>query len=75
MANGFLTTTQLDLSSYKTSLKNYLRQQGQFADYDFEGSNMSVLLDVLAYNTYQNALYLNMIGSEMFLDTAQLRES
>jgi len=75
MANGFLTTTQLDLSSYKTSLKNYLRQQAQFADYDFEGSNMSVLLDLLAYNTYQNALYLNMIGSEMFLDTAQLRES
>jgi hypothetical protein len=75
MANGFLTTTQLDLSSYKTSLKNYLRQQAQFADYDFEGSNMSVLLDVLAYNTYQNALYLNMVGSEMFLDTAQLRES
>ncbi len=75
MANGFLTTTQLDLSSYKNSLKDYLRQQAQFADYDFEGSNMSVLLDVLAYNTYQNALYLNMIGSEMFLDTAQLRES
>lgn len=75
MANGFLTTTQLDLSSYKTSLKNYLRQQAQFADYDFEGSNMSVLLDLLAYNTYQNALYLNMIGSEMFLDTAQLRQS
>ncbi len=75
MANGFLTTTQLDLSSYKNSLKDYLRQQGQFRDYDFEGSNMSVLLDLLAYNTYQNALYLNMIGSEMFLDTAQLRES
>lgn len=75
MANGFLTTTQLDLSSYKTSLKNYLRQQAQFRDYDFEGSNMSVLLDLLAYNTYQNALYLNMVGSEMFLDTAQLRES
>lgn len=74
-ANGFINTTQLDLSSYKESLKQYMRQQDQFKDYDFEGSNMSVLLDILAYNTYHNALYLNMVGSEMFLDTAQLRES
>jgi hypothetical protein len=74
-ANGFLNTTQLDLSAYKESLKQYLRQQDQFKDYDYEGSNLSVLLDILAYNTYHNALYLNMVGSEMFLDTAQLRES
>jgi hypothetical protein len=74
-ANGFLSTTQLDLAAYKNNLKQYLRQQPRFQDYDFEGSNLSVLLDVLAYNTYQNALYLNMVGSEMFLDTAQLRES
>ncbi len=45
------------------------------ADYDFEGSNISVLLDILAFNTYQNAFYLNMIGNEMFLDTATLRDS
>jgi hypothetical protein len=72
---GFLNNTQLDLSSYKESLKQYLRQQEQFKDFDFEGSNLSVFLDILAFNTYHNALYLNMIGSEMFLDTAQIRES
>jgi hypothetical protein len=72
---GFLNNTQLDFVTYKASLKQYLSQQTQFQDYDFEGSNLSVLLDLLAYNTYHNAMYLNMIGSEMFLDTAQLRES
>lgn len=75
MANGFLTTSELDLQNYKSSLKTFLSQQEQFKDYDFEGSNMSVLLDILAYNTYMNGVYLNLIGSEMFLDTAQLRES
>lgn len=75
MANGFLTTSELDLQNYKSSLKTFLTQQDQFKDYDFEGSNMSVLLDLLAYNTYMNGVYLNLIGSEMFLDTAQLRES
>lgn len=74
-ANGFINNAQLDLASYKNSLKTYLSSQQQFKDYDFEGSNLSVLLDVLAYNTYHNAMYLNMIGSEMFLDTAQLRDS
>jgi len=75
MANGFLTTSELDLQNYKSSLKTFLSQQEQFKDYDFEGSNLSVLLDLLAYNTYMNGVYLNMIGSEMFLDTALLRES
>jgi len=76
MANeGFLTTTELDFATYKQSLKTYLSQQTEFRDYDFDGSNLSVLLDLLAYNTYHNAVYLNMIGSEMFLDTAQLRDS
>ena len=75
MANGFLTTSELDFQNYKTSLKTFLSQQDQFKDYDFEGSNISVLLDVLAYNTYMNGVYLNMVGSEMFLDTSQLRES
>jgi len=54
-ANGFINTSQLDLAAYKTSLKNYLSSQQQFRDYDFEGSNLSVLLDILAYNTFQNA--------------------
>lgn len=75
MANGFLTTSELDLQNYKSSLKTFLSQQDQFKDYDFEGSNMSVLLDLLAYNTYMNGVYLNMVGSEMFLDTSLLRES
>ncbi len=75
MANGFLTTSELDFQNYKSSLKTFLSQQDTFKDYDFEGSNMAVLLDLLAYNTYMNGVYLNMVGSEMFLDTAQLRES
>lgn len=75
MANGFLTTTELDFQNYKSNLKTFLSQQDLFKDYDFEGSNLSVLLDVLAYNTYMNGVYLNMVGSEMFLDTATIRES
>lgn len=74
-ANGFINNTQLDLASYKNSLKSFMSSQQQFKDFDFEGSNMSVLLDILAFNTYHNAVYLNMIGSEMFLDTAELRDS
>ena len=72
---GFLSTSELDFDSIKTNLKTYLKAQDQFADYNFDGSNMSVLLDVLSYNTYLNAHYLNQVGSEMFLDTAQLKES
>jgi len=67
--------TTLDFDSIKDNLKNYLKQQTIFQDYDFEGSNMSVLLDVLSYNSYLNGFYLNMIGSEMFLDSALLRDS
>lgn len=67
--------TNLDFENVKTNLKNYLKSQDQFKDYDFEGSNMNVLLDVLAYNTFQNNFYTNMAISEMFLDSAQLRDS
>lgn len=72
---GFINNTQLDFATYKQSLKQYMQAQDQFRDYDFEASNLSVILDILAYNTYHNAIYLNMVGSEMFLDSAQLRES
>lgn len=72
---SFLSTSELDFTALKTSLKTYLQGQSQFSDFDFDGSNINVLLDLLAYNTYLNSFYLNMIGSEMFLDTAQLRES
>lgn len=75
MANNFLNAAELDFSAIKSSLKTYLSGQARFSDYDFDGSNMSVLLDVLSYNTYLSNFYLNMVGSEMFLDTATLRES
>ena len=71
MANR-LQVTDLDFDTIKTNLKNFLKQQTEFQDYDFEGSGMSVLLDVLAYNTHYNAYYLNMVANESFLDTAFL---
>lgn len=75
MANTSLILNNLDFDTLKNTLKAYLRSQDTFNDYDFDGSNMSVLLDLLSYNTFHNAFYLNMIGNEMFLDTAQLRDS
>lgn len=75
MANSSIVLTQLDFDSFKSSLKRYLQEQDKFKDYDFDGSNLSVLLDILAYNTYNNAFYLNMVGNEMFLDSAKLRDS
>lgn len=72
---GFLSTTELDFTSIKSNLITYLKSQDKFSDYNFEASNFQVLLDVLSYNTYLNSFYLNMVGSEMFLDTVQLRES
>jgi len=70
-----LRVTELDFDSIKENLKNYLRSQSEFQDFDFEGSGMSVLLDILAYNTHYMSYYLNMVGNEMFLDTAQIRAS
>jgi len=75
MANTSISLTSLDFADYKNSLKTFLQSQDRFKDYNFDGSNLSVILDLLAYNTYQNAFYMNMIGSEMFLDTAQQRDS
>lgn len=70
-----LKVTELDFDDLKTNLKNFLRQQSEFQDYDFEGSGLNVLLDVLAYNTHYNAYYLNMVANESFMDTALLRNS
>ena len=67
--------TKLDFNDIKASLKTYLKGQDRFKDYDFDGANFSVLLDILAYNTYQNNIYTNLAFSEMFLDSAQLRDS
>jgi len=75
MSNSSIILSSLDFDTHKNTLKAYLRSQDRFKDYDFEGSNMNVLLDILSYNTFHNAFYLNMIGNEMFLDTAQLRDS
>lgn len=67
--------SELDFNTIKENLKTFLKTQDQFKDYNFEGSSLSILLDVLAYNTTYNAFYLNMLSSEMFLDSAYLREN
>jgi len=74
-SNTVLRIAELDFDAIKTNLKEYLRNQGQFSDYDFDGSGLNILLDVLAYNTHYMAYYLNMVGNEMFLDSATLRNS
>ena len=74
-ANNALRVTETDFDSIKENLKAYLRNQSQFQDFDFEGSGMNILLDVLAYNTHYMAYYLNMVANESFLDTSQLRSS
>ena len=73
MSNARLQVTDLDFDTIKTNLKNYLKQQSEFTDYDFEGAGLNVLLDILAYNTHYNAYYLNMVANESFLDTAITR--
>lgn len=70
-----LRVTELDFDTIRENLKTYLRSQDEFQDYDFEGSGLAVLLDILAYNTHYMGFYLNMVGNEMFLDTAQVRSS
>ena len=67
--------TNLDFDQIKTSIKDYLRANSTFTDFDFEGSNFSVLIDTLAYNTYITAFNSNMIVNESFLDSATLREN
>jgi len=74
-ANTYLQITELDFENIRSNLKTFLSNQTQFRDYDFEGSAMATMLDVLAYNTHYNAYYVNMLGNEMFLDTAQQRDS
>ena len=67
--------TDLDFDQIKTSLTDYLRENSDFTDYDFEGSNLSNIIDVLAYNTYINSYNANMISNEVFIDSATLREN
>jgi len=72
---AYTQLNQLDFNNIKSSLKEYLRANSDFTDYDFEGSALSNLLDVLAYNTYYTAFNSNMIANEMFLDSATLRDN
>ena len=65
----------LDFDQIKTSIKDYLRANTNFTDYDFEGSNLSIIIDALAYNTYTTAYNTNMAANECFLDSATLREN
>lgn len=67
--------TNLDFDQIKTSIKDYLRSNSNFTDYDFEGSNLSSIIDVLAYNTYITSYNANMISNEVFIDSATLREN
>jgi len=70
-----LNVSDVDFDDIRQNLKDFLRSQDTLQDYDFEASNINVLLDVLAYNTNLNAFYLNMLSNEMFLDSALMRDS
>ena len=72
---AFTQYTQLDFEQIKSTIRDYLRSNSNFTDFDFEGSNMSILIDTLAYNTYINSYNANMIANEAFLDSATLREN
>lgn len=70
-----LIVTELEFEAIKASLKSFLQTQSTFIDYNFEGSGLSVLINLLAYNTYYNAYYINMLANELFIDSAQVRNS
>tara|TARA_B100000287_G_scaffold150860_1_gene142704 strand:- start:29099 stop:30913 length:1815 start_codon:yes stop_codon:yes gene_type:complete len=72
---SYVQVADLDFNQIKTSLKEYLRSNSDFTDYDFEGSTLSTLLDVLAYNTYYTAFNANMVVNEAFLESATLRDN
>ena len=71
----YTQVSNLDFSDIKIALKEYMRAQSDFTDYDFEGSAISQLLDVMAYNTYYTAFNTNMVVNELFLDSATLRDN
>lgn len=74
-SNTNFQIAELDFDLIKSNLRAYMQSQSVFADYDFTGSGLDVLLDVLAYNTHYMAYYLNLVGNEMFLDSAVIRDS
>ena len=74
-ANNALIVTDLNFDSIKGNLQAYLSSQSEFKDYDFESSGMQTIIQLLAYNTYQNAIYTNFVSNEMFLDSALIRNN
>ena len=72
---AFTQFTNLDFDQIKTSIKDYLRANSYFTDFDFEGSNFSIIIDILAYNTYVTAFNTNMAVNETYLDSATLRDN
>lgn len=75
MANTAFRIAELGPLTIKENLKNYLKSQSEFSDYNFEGSGLNIMLDILSYNTHYLAFYMNMLGAESFMDSAQLRNS
>ena len=71
----FTQFTSLDFDQIKAQIRDYLRSNSNFTDFDFEGSNFSILIDTLAYNTYINAFNANLVANESFLDSASIREN
>ena len=75
MANGKISVSELDFNLIKTNLKTFLQSQTTFQDYDFEGSGLSILLDILSYNTHYMAFLANMSTNELYLDSADIRNN
>lgn len=75
MANTSLSVANINFEDIKSNLRNYLTTQSALKDYDFTGSNLNVMLDILSYNTYMQNFYLNMVANESFLNSAVLRDS
>jgi hypothetical protein len=75
MQNSKLRITELDFDKIKTNIVDFMKKQSEFSDYDFDGAGLSVLTDVLAYNTHYMSYYLNMVANEMFLDSVSQRSS
>ena len=71
----YTQVSNLDFADIKTAIKEYMRAETEFTDYDFEGSVISQLIDVLAYNTYYTAFNANMVVNELFLDSSTLRDN
>ena len=72
---SFNQFTNLDFADLRQQIKDYLRANSEFTDFDFEGSNFSTLIDILAYNSYITSYNTNMVANEAFIDSATLREN